>query len=98
MTAEEDPVIRELVGIYEADIAILNAGGARIAVPTGDITVGTVYTLMPFGNSLAPSVLDLSGVQALDTGFIDAEVFMDYLLETGTLTPVESRITFIPID
>lgn len=230
--AEEDPEVRELVGIYEAelmtyayevvgmtskdllhqrvpggdlpggsliapmicdamlwkmdqvglnaDIAILNAGGARIAVPAGDITVGTVYTLMPFGNSLA--VLDLSGVQvtavledalsnifddgnsdgsfpytaglrytaeagqpegarvifievlgpqgwapidlektyrvvtvaflarggdgyasfsgmeALDTGFIDAEVFMDYLLEIGTLTPAESRVTFIPGD
>ena len=232
VTAEEDPVVRELVGIYEAelmtfayevvgntsedlhhqrvpggdlpggsliapiicdamlwktdqvgleaDFAILNAGGARIAVPTGDITVGTVYTLMPFGNSLA--VLDMSGEQvaavledalsnifddgnsdgsfpytaglrytadagqsegerlisievlgsdgwapldpsetyrvvtvafiarggdgyetfsgatALDTGFIDAEVFMDYLLETGTLTPSESRVTFIPED
>ena len=230
--AEEDPVVRELVGIYEAelmtfayevvgtasedlhhqrvpggdlpggsliapiicdamlwktdqvgleaDIAILNAGGARIAVPTGDITVGTVYTLMPFGNSLA--VLDMSGeqvtavledalsnifddgnsdgsfpytaglrytadagqpegervisiealgpngwlpidpaetyrvvtvafiarggdgydtfsgVEALDTGFIDAEVFMDYLLETGNLTPAESRVTFIQSD
>jgi 5'-nucleotidase len=164
----------------EADIAILNAGGARIPVPTGDITVGTVYTLMPFGNSLA--VLDMSGVQvaavledalsnifddgnsdgsfpytaglrytaeagqsegerltsiefpgpqgwapidpaetyrvvtvafiarggdgyvtfsgveALDTGFIDAEVFMDYLLETGTLAPAESRVTFVPAD
>ncbi len=232
VTAEEDPVVRELVGIYEAelmtfayevvgttsadlhhqrvpggdlpggsliapmicdamlwktdqvgleaDIAILNAGGARIAVPTGDITVGTVYTLMPFGNSLA--VLDMSGeqvvavledalsnifddgnsdgsfpytaglrytaeagqpegervvsievlgpqgwepvdpaetyrvvtvafiarggdgyatfsgVEALDTGFIDAEVFMDYLLKIGTLAPAESRITFIPVD
>ena len=232
VAAEEDPVVRELVGIYEAelaafayevvgtashdllhqrvpggdlpggsliapmicdamlwkteqlgleaDFAILNAGGARIAVPTGDITVGTVYTLMPFGNSLA--VLDLSGeqvvavledalsnifddgnsdgsfpytaglrytveagqpegervisievlgpqgwvpidpaetyrvvtvaflarggdgydtfsgVEALDTGFIDAEVFMDYLLETGTLVPAESRVIFIPAD
>ncbi|MEN8209891.1 MAG: 5'-nucleotidase C-terminal domain-containing protein, partial [Candidatus Fermentibacteria bacterium] len=164
----------------EADFAILNAGGARIAVPAGDITVGTIYTLMPFGNSLA--VLDLSGAQvaavledalsnifddgnsdgsfpytaglrytaeagqpegervvsiealgsqgwepidpaetyrvvtvaflarggdgfetfsgieALDTGFIDAEVFMDFLLETGTLVPAESRITLIPAD
>lgn len=230
VTAEENPVVRELVGVYEAelanfayevvgtasedlmhqripggnlpggsliaplicdamlwktnqlgldaDIAILNAGGARISVPIGDITVGTVYTLMPFGNSLA--VLDLSGLQvmavledalsnifddgnsdgsfpytaglrytaetglpegnrvtstdvlgpqgwapidpagtyrvvtvaflarggdgyttfsgveALDTGFIDAEVFMDYLLETETLTPGESRVTLIP--
>jgi len=160
----------------DADIAILNAGGARITVPAGDITVGTVYTLMPFGNTLA--VLDisgnqilatledalsnifddgnsdgsfpytaglrytaeegkpegeriisaevlspdgwvnlepdsmyrlvtvafvarggdgyntLSGLESLDTGFIDAEVFMDYLLEIGTLIPGESRVTF----
>ncbi|MCK5115554.1 MAG: 5'-nucleotidase C-terminal domain-containing protein [Candidatus Aegiribacteria sp.] len=230
VTAQEDPAIRELVGIYEAelmafshevvgtaaedllhqrvpggdlpggsliapvicdamlwktdqlglgaDFAILNAGGARIAVPAGDITVGTVYTLMPFGNSLAAldmsgaevvAVLEdalsnifddgnsdgsfpytaglrytaearqqegervisievlgpqgwapidpaetyrvvtvaflarggdgyatFSGVAALDTGFIDAEVFMDYLLEIGTLIPAESRVTFIP--
>jgi len=164
----------------EVDVAILNAGGARIAVPAGEITVGTVYTLMPFGNSLA--VLELSGsqihdiledalsnifddgnsdgsfpyaaglrfmadiempegervhsvevfgsggwgpldhsgayrivtnaflarggdgydsfveIEALDTGFIDAEVFMDYLLENGTVSPAESRITLIPGD
>jgi 5'-nucleotidase / UDP-sugar diphosphatase len=161
----------------DVDVAILNAGGARIAVPSGDITVGTVYTLMPFGNSLA--VLDMSGseikavledaisnifddgnsdgsfpyaaglrysaevempegervhsievygsegwepidpagvyrvvtnaflsrggdgydsfagIGSLDTGFIDAEVFMDYLIEKGTISPDESRVTFI---
>lgn len=166
----------EQVGL-EPDIAILNAGGARIPVPAGDITVGTVYTLLPFGNTLA--VLDVSGaqvkavledaisnifddgnsdgsfpyaaglrysaaaglpegervesmevlddggewlpidpdrtyrvvtpffvarggdgyasfvgVEALDTGFIDAEVLMDYLIETGTVSPGESRVTF----
>jgi len=164
----------------DADVAILNAGGARIPIPAGDITVGTIYTLMPFGNSLA--VMDMtgaqvaaaledalsnifddgnsdgsfpyasglrfiaeagltqgervtsievlgpvgwvpidpaetyrvvtvaflarggdgyetfSGVESLDTGFIDAEVFMDYLLDIGTLTPGESRITFLPAD
>jgi 5'-nucleotidase / UDP-sugar diphosphatase len=166
----------EQVGL-EPDIAILNAGGARIPVPEGEITVGTVYTLLPFGNTLA--VLDISGaqvkavledaisnifdegnsdgsfpyaaglrysasagmpegervesieildddggwspvdpvrtyrvvtpfflarggdgyasfagVEALDTGFMDAEVFMDYLIETGTVSPGESRVSF----
>ena len=35
-----------------ADIAIQNAGGVRIDIPQGDITVGTVYTLLPFRNTL----------------------------------------------
>jgi len=166
----------EQVGLG-VDIAILNAGGARIPVPVGEITVGTVYTLMPFGNSLA--VLELTGeqrvavfedalsnifddgnsdgsfpyaaglrytaevrqpegervsllevlgpqgwahvdpsgtyrivtntflarggdgydtfggVEAVDTGFIDAEVFMDYMLEIGSIAAPEPRITFI---
>ena len=228
VAAPEDPVVRELVGIYElelaafayevvgtapedlqhrrvpgeelpdgsmiapvicdamlwkaeqvglqVDIALLNAGGARIPVPAGDITVGTIYTLMPFGNSLAVlemtgdeikhvledalsnifddgnsdgsfpytaglrytananspegerittmevlgssgwSIVDpagryrvitsyflaeggdgyttFSGIEAIDTGFIDAEVFMDYLIEAGSLIPVEPRVSF----
>jgi len=35
-----------------ADIAIQNAGGVRIDIPQGDVTVGTVYTLLPFRNTL----------------------------------------------
>ncbi len=35
-----------------ADICIQNAGGVRINVPTGDITYGTAYTLLPFANTL----------------------------------------------
>lgn len=47
-----------------ADIALQNAGGVRIDVPRGEITIGTVYTLLPFGNTMA--VLDLSGRQVKD--------------------------------
>ncbi len=47
-----------------ADIALQNAGGVRIDVPMGEITIGTVYTLLPFGNTMA--VLDLSGQQVKD--------------------------------
>ncbi|MCP4071525.1 MAG: bifunctional NAD pyrophosphatase/5'-nucleotidase, partial [Hyphomicrobiales bacterium] len=42
-----------------ADMALHNAGGIRIDIPAGDLTVGTVYTLMPFGNTLF--VLELTG-------------------------------------
>jgi len=35
-----------------ADICIQNAGGVRISVTTGDITIGTAYTLLPFANTL----------------------------------------------
>ncbi|MFO7627597.1 MAG: 5'-nucleotidase C-terminal domain-containing protein [Candidatus Fermentibacteraceae bacterium] len=47
-----------------ADIALQNAGGVRIDVPRGEITIGTVYTLLPFGNTM--TVLDLSGRQVKD--------------------------------
>ena len=35
-----------------ADIAVQNAGGVRIDIAQGNITVGTVYTLLPFRNTL----------------------------------------------
>jgi 5'-nucleotidase/UDP-sugar diphosphatase len=35
-----------------ADVAIQNAGGVRIDIAQGNITVGTVYTLLPFRNTL----------------------------------------------
>lgn len=44
-----------------ADVALQNAGGVRIDVPMGIVTIGTVYSLLPFGNTLA--VLDLTGEQ-----------------------------------
>ncbi len=35
-----------------ADCCIQNAGGVRINVPAGDITIETAYTLLPFANTL----------------------------------------------
>ena len=45
----------------KADIAIQNAGGVRIDVPAGDITVETAYTLLPFANTLVE--LEMTGAQ-----------------------------------
>ncbi len=35
-----------------ADISLQNAGGVRVDIAAGDITVGKVYTLLPFKNTL----------------------------------------------
>lgn len=42
-------------------IAVVNNGGLRIPLPEGNITVGHIYELMPFENTI--SVLKLSGTQ-----------------------------------
>ena len=48
-----------------ADIALQNGGGVRIDVPLGDITVGTVYTLLPFKNLLVR--ITMTGQQVKDS-------------------------------
>lgn len=35
-----------------ADACIQNAGGVRISIPSGDVTYGDAYTLLPFSNTL----------------------------------------------
>ncbi|WKA57837.1 5'-nucleotidase C-terminal domain-containing protein [Planococcus shenhongbingii] len=42
-------------------IALQNGGGIRASINAGDITVGEVLTVMPFGNALA--LMDLTGAE-----------------------------------
>lgn len=52
-----------------ADIALLNGGGVRIDIPAGDITVGAIYSLLPFKDMLVR--MTLSGAElksALEDG------------------------------
>ncbi|MBD3756213.1 MAG: 5'-nucleotidase C-terminal domain-containing protein, partial [Gammaproteobacteria bacterium] len=44
-----------------SDISIQNAGGVRMAVPAGELTVSTAYDLLPFANTLVE--LTMSGDQ-----------------------------------
>lgn len=44
-----------------ADIALTNGGGIRASILPGDITVGEVYTTLPFDNTLV--VLELTGAE-----------------------------------
>jgi len=53
----------------KAQVAIINSGGIRSSIPTGNITVGNVLEVLPFGNTIAR--LDLTGSQlkeALEKG------------------------------
>ncbi|MDO8904086.1 5'-nucleotidase C-terminal domain-containing protein [Hydrogenophaga sp.] len=53
-----------LAGSLRADIAIQNAGGVRIAVPAGPISLNTAFTLLPFTNVLVE--LPMTGQQVID--------------------------------
>ncbi|MBM7577806.1 5'-nucleotidase C-terminal domain-containing protein [Jeotgalibacillus terrae] len=45
-------------------IALQNGGGIRASIPAGEITLGEVLTVMPFGNDLA--IMELSGAEILE--------------------------------
>jgi 2',3'-cyclic-nucleotide 2'-phosphodiesterase (5'-nucleotidase family) len=61
-------------GSAGADLAIINGGTIRSSIPTGDISLGQVLEVLPFGNYLM--VIELSGKQimaALENGVSQVE-------------------------
>ncbi len=48
---------------HTVDVALLNRGGLRIPIPEGDVTVGTIYELMPFENHI--TILRFTGSQMI---------------------------------
>ncbi len=50
-------------GAAGADIVITNGGGIRASISAGDITMGDIYTVLPFDNTLV--VIELSGKDIL---------------------------------
>lgn len=53
-----------LAGSLAADVAIQNAGGVRIAVPAGTLSMNTAFTLLPFTNVLVE--LPMTGQQVIN--------------------------------
>ncbi|MCK7575372.1 MAG: 5'-nucleotidase C-terminal domain-containing protein [Chromatiales bacterium] len=69
----------------EADVAIQNAGGARIDIPAGPISVSDVYSLLPFANTLVE--LRLTGAE-IKTALEEAVAgFMDHADGSGGAYP-----------
>jgi 2',3'-cyclic-nucleotide 2'-phosphodiesterase (5'-nucleotidase family) len=64
--------MKDLAG---ADIAITNGGGIRASIPKGPITVGSVYTILPFDNLLVN--IQITGeqvVEAIENGLSQVEL------------------------
>ncbi|MEY4128137.1 MAG: hypothetical protein RL737_2326 [Bacteroidota bacterium] len=55
------------VRLVEPVICILNAGGLRASLNKGPITVGDLFKLMPFDNSVAWVRLPVSRIEAIET-------------------------------
>jgi 5'-nucleotidase len=50
--------------VQGADIAIMNAGGIRTGLPAGDVTLGDILGMLPFGNTIATLQLTGADLQA----------------------------------
>ncbi|WP_410771675.1 choice-of-anchor I family protein [Fontibacillus sp. BL9] len=59
-----DGMLAKAKQLKNADIALMNGGGIRVSIDQGDITMGELRTVMPFGNTLY--VLDVTGKQLKD--------------------------------
>jgi 5'-nucleotidase len=96
-------------------IALQNGGGIRASIPAGPITVGKVYEVLPFGNTLV--VMDLKGreiLAALENGVSQWEAQAGRFLQVSGLRyafdlarPAGSRVVrvevktekgFVPLD
>lgn len=64
-----------LARAFRADLALQNAGGVRIAIPEGDISVATAYELLPFSNTLVE--LDLTGAEIVESLEEGVAYFLD---------------------
>ncbi len=63
-------IVEAFLDISKADIAFTNGGGIRSSLAAGDITVGDILTVLPYGNTVR--VIELSGADvkaALENGF-----------------------------
>lgn len=69
----------------KASIAIQNAGGVRVDVPKGNITIGDAYTILPFGNTL--TVMELKGTEL-------KQALVDGVTRSGGAFPYLSGMKF----
>lgn len=87
-------------------IALQNGGGVRATIPAGPISVGKVYEVLPFGNTLV--VMDLKGseiVAALENGvsqweqgagrFLSGVAGLRYTFDLAK--PAGSRVTKVEV-
>jgi len=64
-----------LRAVLGADIAMVNGGGLRAALPKGNITYGDVISVHPWGNTVC--VAEVTGQQILDALEMGARIYPD---------------------
>ncbi len=92
-----------LASVRGADIALMNAGGIRTGLPGGELTLGDVLTMLPFGNAVA--TLQLSGTDlqaAIANGLarMGAGAFPQVAglrITWNPLAPAESRLLALEV-
>ena len=57
-------LIRQRNLILNTVIALQNGGGIRASIDEGDITLGEILTVLPYGNTLA--TMELTGAQIIE--------------------------------
>ncbi|MGL5963516.1 MAG: bifunctional metallophosphatase/5'-nucleotidase [Fusobacteriaceae bacterium] len=86
-----------------ADMSLTNGGGIRASINAGDITVGDVVTVLPFGNYVVTKELTGKDIkEALEHGFKDTPKVAGSQAQVGGITlnlditkPVGERVTNI---
>ena len=89
----------------DTQICILNGGGIRASIPAGDVSMGHVLEVLPFGNQIATFGLKGSDVRAaLEHGVSDYEEQSGAFPQVGGMRytfdpnqPVGSRITSVEV-
>lgn len=86
--------------VVKADVALQNGGGLRRDLPAGDITMGVLYEIMPFDNTLY--TMDLTGKQvraAIEHGIMSADFnpgqFSGVMVKYDSTKPAGERIVEI---
>ncbi|MGS0972267.1 MAG: 5'-nucleotidase C-terminal domain-containing protein [Candidatus Izemoplasmataceae bacterium] len=54
-----------MLNVTGADVAITNGGGIRTSIEEGDVTLGDIISVLPFGNIIA--TIELTGQEILDS-------------------------------
>lgn len=68
-------ITREMTKIAKTDIAVVNGGGLRAPVQKGTVTVGKLYEVMPFDNTLVTMKLKGSDLKrVIENGIMNSTV------------------------
>ena len=57
--------VDEMASMFDADVAIINTGGVRASIKSGNVTIGQVFEAFPFENTVIITYLTGSKVKSL---------------------------------